>query len=230
MAKEIVNRRTILRTTGLVAGALLLNGEAARGLTPSSLLRPDAPAEAWSRLRAGNRRWASDTATHPHQDLARRVEVAQNQDPYAVVVSCIDSRVSPEIIFDAGLGDLFSVRSAAQTIDPLVSGAIEYGPAELGTPLIVVLGHQRCGAAVAAAEALHKGVTLPGELQSIVRALRPAYERAHGDVDKMIKINTVRVVAKLKADKLLAQRIARKKLKIVGAYYSLDTGKVIRLV
>ncbi|MFC7591934.1 carbonic anhydrase [Nonomuraea antimicrobica] len=94
----------------------------------------------------------------------------------------------------------------------------------------MVLGHQRCGAVTAAAEALSEGTTLPGDLQRIVEALRPAYKSAHGDVDKMIRINTTQTVAKLKDDKLLAPRIARGQLKIVGAYYSLDTGQVTRLV
>jgi carbonic anhydrase len=232
MNKKIVDRRAVLSIAGLMAGGMLLDAGAAyaRPRSAEPATSPPSPDEAWARLRAGNRRWASDTAIRPHQDRARRAEAARKQEPYAVVVSCIDSRVAPELVFDTGIGDLLSVRSAAQTIDPLVSGAIEYGPAELATPLIVVLGHQRCGAVAAAAHALHKGTTLPGHLQDIVEALRPAYRRAHGNVDKMIRINTTDVVSKLKSDKLLATRIARKQLKIVGGYYSLDTGQVTRVV
>ncbi|MFI7129388.1 carbonic anhydrase [Nonomuraea sp. NPDC050153] len=222
---KIMNRRALLGAAGLVAGGLLLDGGPAHGLT-----RPAAPDAAWAKLREGNRRWAADAAIRPHQDLARRAEVGRKQEPYAVVVSCIDSRVPPELVFDAGLGDLLGVRSAAQTIDPLVSGAVEYGPVELDTPLIVVLGHQRCGAVTAAAHALDQGTALPGDLQRIVEALRPAYRSARGDVDKMIRINTARTVAGLKAGKLLAPRVARGQLKIVGAYYSLDSGQVTRLV
>ncbi|WP_084965730.1 carbonic anhydrase [Thermoactinospora rubra] len=229
MTAKIMNRRAVLRGAGLITGGLLLDSGVAHAATGTAT-RPVTPDEAWATLREGNRRWVSGTATRPHQDPARRAEVAQKQDPYAVIVSCIDSRVPPEIVFDAGIGDLLTVRSAAQTIDPLVTGAIEYGPAELGVPLIVVLGHQRCGAVTAAAHALHDGTKLPGDLQRIVEALRPAYERSHGDVDKMIRVNTMDVVARLKKDKLLASRIARKRLKIVGAYYSLDTGEVTRLV
>lgn len=232
MKSKIVNRRTLLHTAGLVAGGLLVGAGSAHGVARPSgpAARPVTPDEAWATLREGNRRWVADAAIHPHQDLARRTEIAEKQNPYAMVVSCIDSRVPPELVFDAGIGDVFTVRSAAQTIDPLVTGAIEYGPVELATPLIVVMGHQRCGAVTAAAHALHEGVTLPGELQRIVEALRPAYDRAHGDVDKMIRINTLDTVAKLKADKLLAPRVARKRLKIIGSYYSLDTGQVTRLV
>lgn len=228
MDKEIVGRRTVLSLTGLLAGGMLLDAGAAYAREPAASL--PSPDEAWAMLRKGNRRWASDTAIHPHQDRARRTEAARKQEPYAVVVSCIDSRVTPELVFDTGVGDLLIVRSGAQTIDPLVSGAIEYGPAELSTPLIVVLGHQRCGAVGAAAHALREGTTLPGHLQDIAEALRPAYRRAHGNVDKMIRINTADVVSQLKSDKLLAKRIARKQLKIVGGYYSLDTGQVTRVV
>ncbi|MFB4273113.1 carbonic anhydrase [Nonomuraea sp. GTA35] len=230
MSKKIVGRRTVLLAAGLAAGGVLLDGGAARGLARPSARRPATPDEAWAKLREGNRRWAADASIHPHQDLRRRAEVAQKQEPYAVVVSCIDSRVPPEIVFDMGLGDILTVRSAAQTIDPLIAGAIEYGPAELDTPLIMVLGHQRCGAVTAAAHALKEGTKLPGHLQRIVTDLRPAYEQARGDVDRMIRINTTNVVAELKADKLLAPRIADRNLKIVGGYYSLDTGKVTRLV
>ncbi|MFF5207930.1 carbonic anhydrase [Streptosporangium sp. NPDC000396] len=229
---KIVNRRTLLRGAGLAASGLLVGTGSAQAAVRSyeRTGRPATPDAAWAALRAGNRRWVTDSALHPHQDSERRAQTAQKQDPYAVVLSCIDSRVAPEIIFDAGLGDLFAVRSAAQTIDPLVTGAVEYGPVELGTPLVVVLGHQRCGAVTAASHALHEGKPLPGELQRIVTALRPAYERSGGDVDKMIRINTVDVVKRLKADSLLAPRIARGRLKVVGAYYSLDTGQVTRLI
>ncbi|MEV0158650.1 carbonic anhydrase [Nonomuraea fuscirosea] len=230
MSEKIVDRRAVLLAAGLVAGGVLLDGGPARGLARPSARRPATPDEAWAKLREGNRRWAADASTHPHQDLGRRAEAARKQEPYAVVVSCIDSRVPPEIVFDVGIGDILTVRSAAQTIDPLVAGAVEYGPAELDTPLIMVLGHQRCGAVTAAAHALKKGAKLPGHLQRIVDDLRPAYERARGDVDRMIRINTTMVVADLKAGELLAPRVARRKLKIVGGYYSLDTGKVTRLV
>ncbi|MEV4172401.1 carbonic anhydrase [Nonomuraea sp. NPDC049709] len=230
MPKKIIGRRTVLLAAGLVAGQVLLDGGAAQSLARPSARRPATPDEAWAKLREGNRRWAADASTHPHQDLGRRAEVAQKQEPYAVVVSCIDSRVPPEIVFDMGIGDILTVRSAAQTIDPLIAGAIEYGPAELDTPLIMVLGHQRCGAVTAAAHALKEGTKLPGHLHRIVTDLRPAYEQARGDVDRMIRINTTNVVAELKADKLLAPRIADRNLKIVGGYYSLDTGKVTRLV
>ncbi|WP_223167175.1 carbonic anhydrase [Nonomuraea sp. SYSU D8015] len=239
MRNHMIGRRGLLRA-GLVVGGLL-TGTAAAGSAvfaqtaqPSGGSAPDprpaTPDQAWATLREGNRRWVAGTATHPHQDAARRTQVAQKQDPFAVVFSCIDSRVAPELVFDTGLGDLFVVRTAGQTIDPLVTGAAEYGPAELGTPLVVVLGHQRCGAVTAAAESLHDHEKLPGELNTIADSLRSAYKRSGGDVDKMIRINTLDVVSRLKKDKLFAPRIAKGKLKVIGAYYSIDTGEVTRLV
>ncbi|MET7461205.1 carbonic anhydrase [Nonomuraea sp. NPDC005501] len=235
----MINRRALLRA-GIMAGGLLAGATSAgtavlaqtaqRSYDTAPDQRPSTPDQAWATLREGNRRWVTGTTTHPHQDAARRKEVAQKQDPFAVVFSCIDSRVAPELVFDTGLGDLFVVRTAGQTIDPLVTGAAEYGPAELGTPLVVVLGHQRCGAVTAAAESLHEHKSLPGELSTIASSLRSAYTRSGGDVDKMIRINTVDVVNRLKKDKLFAPRIAKGKLKVIGAYYSIDTGEVTRLV
>jgi carbonic anhydrase len=138
------------------------------------------PAEAWARLESGNRHWAEGHLVHPDQDKARRVQVARRQDPFATIVSCIDSRVPPETVFDQGVGDLFAVRTGAQTIDGLVTASIEYGPLENETPLIVVLGHERCGAVTAAVHALQTGANLPGHLDAIVLRLRPAYDDVAG--------------------------------------------------
>ncbi|MEU8103628.1 carbonic anhydrase [Nonomuraea muscovyensis] len=235
MRNDMFDRRGLLRA-GLVAGGLAagtaaggaLFAQAAAGVAPDE--RPGTPDAAWAALREGNRRWASGAATHPHQDAARRAALAQKQDPFAVVFSCIDSRVPPELVFDTGLGDLFVLRTAGHTIDPLVTGSAEYGPAELGTPLVVVLGHQRCGAVTAAAESLQEHRKLPGELNRIATSLQSAYKRSGGDVDKMIRLNTIDVVNQLKKDKLFAPRIAKGKLKVIGGYYSIDTYEVTRLV
>jgi carbonic anhydrase len=206
------------------------------------------PAEAWARLEAGNRHWAEGHLAHPDQDVTRREQVAAGQDPFATIVSCIDSRVPPETVFDQGVGDLFAVRTGAQTIDGLVTASIEYGPLENGTPLIVVLGHQRCGAVTAAVHALRSGAHLPGHLDAIVKHLRPAYHEvtgagaAHdGDVgghsgeadrdliDQVVRAQIVRTVFALGHDGPLAALVRRGDLGIIGAYYDLDTGRVSRL-
>jgi carbonic anhydrase len=191
------------------------------------------PAQAWARLEAGNRHWAAGRLEHPDQDRDRRVQVAARQDPFATIVSCIDSRLPPETIFDQGIGDLFAVRTGAQTIDGLVTASIEYGPLENGTPLIVVLGHERCGAVTAAVRAIQSGDRLPGHLDAIVDRLRPAYHAASnrgGDlIDQVVRAQISRTVHALAHDGPLADLVNRGDLAIVGAYYGLDTGAVTQL-
>ena len=191
------------------------------------------PAQAWARLEAGNRHWAGGHLEHPDQDTNRRLRVAAGQDPFATIVSCIDSRVPPETVFDQGIGDLFAVRTGAQTIDGLVTASIEYGPLENATPLIVVLGHARCGAVTAAVRAIQSGGHLPGHLDAIVDRLRPAYlsaDSATGDlIDQVVRAQIRRTVFSLACDGPLAALVNRGDLGIVGAYYDLDTGLVTRL-
>ncbi|MEV6152136.1 carbonic anhydrase [Nonomuraea sp. NPDC052129] len=183
-----------------------------------------AASQAWAALQRGNRRWAAGASRRPRQDPARRRQVAAGQSPYAVVLSCIDSRVPPEVVFDAGLGDLLVVRTAAHTVDRLVTAAVQYGPQDLRASLVVVLGHQRCGAVTAAARALRERETLPGELPSIVAALEPVYTGSGGEVEAMVRAHIVRTVSGLRADTLLSGKAT-----VVGAYYSLDTGLVRRV-
>jgi len=191
------------------------------------------PAQAWARLEAGNRHWAAGNLEHPDQDLERRRRLAVRQDPFATIVSCIDSRLPPETVFDQGIGDLFAVRTGAQTIDGLVTASIEYGPLENGTPLIVVMGHQRCGAITAAVQAIQSGDRLPGHLNLIVERLRPAYNKAGSDpgdlIDRVVRAQIRRTVSALAHDGPLADLVSRGDLGIVGAYYDLDSGLVTRL-
>jgi carbonic anhydrase len=192
------------------------------------------PAQAWARLESGNRHWAAGHLEHPDQDADRRQRVAAGQDPFATIVSCIDSRLPPEIIFDQGIGDLFAVRTGAQTIDGLVTASIEYGPLENGTPLIVVLGHARCGAITAAVKAIQDDESLPGHLDMIVQRLRPAYDDAGGNpgdlIDQVVRAQVHRTVRALAHDGPLADLVARQSLGIVGAYYDLDSGVVTQLL
>ncbi len=192
---------------------------------------PGSPKAAFDRLMAGNRRWITGALQHPDRDPTRREVLAAKQKPYGVVLSCIDSRVPPELVFDTGLGDLFVMRTGGQAIGPVVTGSVEYGPMTGGTPLIVVLGHQRCGAVEAAYTALKDGKPLPGNLQSIVEALRPAYEATTREgsadpIETMTKHQVTLTADALRGNGDLGPLVTDKKLAVVAAYYSLDTGEV----
>ncbi|RXS68787.1 carbonic anhydrase [Streptomyces sioyaensis] len=179
----------------------------------------------------GNARWVSGNLQHPDRDPNRRQFVAMKQKPFGSVLSCIDSRVPPELLFDTGLGDLYVMRTGGEAVGPVVTGSVEYGPMTSGTPLIVVLGHQRCGAVEASYKSLRDGKPLPGNLEAIARALRPAYEKARREggadpVDTMARAQVTLTAANLRSNQDLAPLVKKGSLAVVGAYYSLDTGKV----
>ncbi|MFJ7272469.1 carbonic anhydrase [Streptomyces sp. NPDC099050] len=227
-------RRFVL-TGGLTAAAALFTGCSAKSAPKVTAAapepRPSTPEGAYSRLMEGNKRWVSGSLNHPDRDPDRRALVAQAQDPFGVILACIDSRVPPELLFDTGLGDLFVLRTGGQAVGPVVTGSVEFGPMTAGTPLILVLGHQRCGAIDASYKALRDGNPLPGNLRAIERALVPAYELTVKDpgsdpVDTMIR-NQIKVTADgLRANADLAPLVGKGSLAVVGAYYSLDTGRV----
>ncbi len=132
------------------------------------------PAQAWAELQAGNARFVSGEVEHPSQGIDRRTEVSAAQHPFSVLFGCSDSRVAAELIFDRGLGDMFVVRTAGPVIDTTVIGSIEYGVEVLGAPLIVVLGHDSCGAVAAAREALVTGVMPSGMIRAVVDRVIPS--------------------------------------------------------
>ena len=187
-------------------------------------------AEAVAMLFAGNRRYVAGEVKHPNQSGERRAEVSDGQAPFAVVLGCSDSRVPPEIIFDAGLGDLFVVRVAGNIIDDVVFGSIEYAAVHLGTPLVVVLGHSRCGAVTAAVA----GGDAEGHIPCVLSAIRLAVEKAErrpGDVtDHAIRANAI-LIAEQMAERspVLAGLVRAGKLHTIAAYYDLATGRVEKL-
>lgn len=189
------------------------------------------PQRAMKLLVAGNRRWVTGQVQHPHQSIERRDALSRTQRPFATIVSCMDSRVPPELVFDRGLGDLAVIRTGAQVLDGgVVLGSIEFGSGQLHTPLIFVLGHQRCGAVVAAIRTIESGGKAPDHIQAVVEALRPAYhaaKRQPGDlVDNMIRAHIELTVERLKSDPPIERSIAHGELAIAGGYYSLDSGAV----
>src|SRR6185295_7767786 len=178
-------------------------------------------------LKAGNDHHIAKRYQHPHQSAARQRELAATQHPHAIVLSCADSRVVPEIILDQGLGDLFDIRVAGNVASDTELASIEYAAVHLHTPLLVVMGHQKCGAVTAAAESGEA----EGHLPSLLALIRPAVERAKaqpGDlIDNAVRINVENVVRQVRASKpVLAALVGRGALTVVGAVYSLDTGKV----
>jgi carbonic anhydrase len=201
----------------------------ARASDPTHSGQPSvAPAEAISKLKEGNGRYTSGNLQHPGQTTERRTELAGDQHPFASVVSCSDSRVPPEIVFDQGLGDLFVVRVAGNVINDEGLGSLEYAVDHLGTRLILVLGHQSCGAVKAAKETIAAKGKAPGHIQSLVTAIKPAVEAtATGDLDATIKANVKNVVQALRSSTpILKEEVDSGKIKVIGGYYSLDTGAV----
>lgn len=183
--------------------------------------------QALAALFAGNRRYVAGQSAHPHQTSGWRAETARGQNPFATILTCSDSRVPPEIIFDCGLGDLFVVRVAGNVLDDVVLGSIEYAAEHLGVSLVLVLGHSHCGAVTAAVEGGHAH----GHIGSLTERLRPAVERATAAgcdvVDAAITANVELAVAELSASQpILAHLIAQRKLQVVGARYELETGLV----
>lgn len=231
-------RRALLRF-GLT-GTAALGASAALGAVPASATptaprrhRPGTPEEALRELAAGNRRWRTFRERHPDESPAVRQALTTGQHPFAVVLGCIDSRVPPELVFDQGLGDLFVVRSAGEVLDEAVLGSIAYGPLELGTPLIVVLGHQSCGAVTAAVKADETGERLPAHIQYLADQIAPNIDHTkEGDarIVSTIDANVRAVRARLAAEPDLAAMVDKGKLAVVGARYDLTTQRVNRVV
>lgn len=180
------------------------------------------------RLVEGNNRYVLDKPEKPNQTSKRRADVAESQHPFAIVVTCSDSRVPPEILFDQGIGDIFVIRTAGNVLDDAAIGSIEYAAEHLGVRLIVVLGHERCGAVAAAV----KGGEAPGHLKSLVGYIQPAVKKAKdikgGDLlNDSIRGNVFNTVEKLsECEPILKELCESGKLKVVGAFYDLDSGTV----
>lgn len=237
------NRRAFLGFGAAAVGAAffgrdVLNLEAAE---PEGV----APALALRRLVDGNARYQKFLLERPNQSEERRLEVSRGQHPFAAILACADSRVTPELAFDTGLGDLFVCRVAGNIATPDVIGSLEYGVEHLGIQLIAVVGHSACGAVSATVDAVTKGGHAPGEIGSLIeeikRPVQIARLRANLEqlklksssdampeidlVDSSVRTNVQHVVAKLKAqEEILGEFMDRGKLQIVGMRYDLKTG------
>ncbi|MFD6286961.1 carbonic anhydrase [Streptomyces sp. NPDC060205] len=230
-------RRSLLRaaltgTAVLGAGLTVGAGPAVAAAPAAARTRPTTAAQALRELSAGNRRWRTFREKHPDESPAVRQTLTGGQHPFALLLGCIDSRVPPELVFDQGLGDLMTVRSAGQVLDEAVLGSLAYGVLELGIPLLMVLGHQSCGAVKATVEADESGTQLPNHIQYLADQISPAIDRGkEGDarVDATIDANIRLVRSRLAAEPDLAARVDSGALQIVGARYELTTQLVHRV-
>ena len=223
-----LSRRDFLRASGLTAASMAL---AACAPVQLNVEAPVANAdEALQRLKEGNERYVANKSIDLNESQSRRIELAKGQNPFATIFSCVDSRVPPELIFDRGLGDLFVIRTAGQVIDNAVLGSLEFGVAELKIPLLLVLGHEKCGAVKATVEAVENNATAEAEINWLVDGIRPAVEAAKtqsGDLlDNAVKANVSLTVERLNGSSILSEALEKGDLKIIGARYDLDTGIV----
>ena len=238
-AEDPRSRREILASTlrisgglvaasalGVAAGAESAEAEVARAPFPST---PDA---ALARLVAGNKRFVNGRARDPRRGSVRRVQVAQGQKPFAAILTCADSRVPPELVFDQGFGDLFVVRIAGNTAaDPIIVGSLEYGVEVLGCVLVFVLGHSDCGAVKSAIDVATTGATLPGDIGAVVAPILPAVEAVKDTpkpklLEAATEQNIHDTVGVLTAVPLLAEPIAAGNLAVAGGEYELESGVV----
>ena len=210
-------------TIALIAAATVIMASAseeAGSITPELALQ---------QLMEGNLRYAEGNASHPHQSPERRAELISGQQPFAVILGCSDSRIPPELIFDQGLGDVFVIRTAGEVVDNASLASIEYAVDHLGVPLVMVLGHDSCGAVTAAVQ----GGEAEGHLGSLMDFIRPAVEQAreagegsdllNGSIDN----NVFNIVEALKSSQpVLSEKVEAGELMILGARYRLDSGLV----
>jgi carbonic anhydrase len=184
----------------------------------------------WNDLESGNRRFASGKSESRNL-VARRKELAKTQNPRVAVLSCADSRVPPELVFDEGLGDLFVVRSAGENADPLAVGSLEYAVEHLGTVVIVVMGHQSCGAVKAACSGEKAdSPNLEAVVTPITASCTKVDKSKPDSIDLAIRDHVHNVAQELLAKSAILKKAADEgKLTIIEAYYSLDTGEVTKL-
>jgi carbonic anhydrase len=236
-----LSRRNFLHAGAVASGGLVLGGALAAcgsgaatvASTTSTTLKVTNGDDALARLMAGNQRFIHGKQVNQGRDTVRRVALAETQSPFVIIVGCSDSRVVPEIVFDEGLGDMFLVRAAGNTaMDPVLVGSIEYGVAVLGSVLLMVLGHQDCGAVKASLKQVKGSPAPPGDIPALLVPILPAAQSVQNDpaatqLDAAIQQNVRNQVAALNASTAVLQpAVTAGKLKIVGAEYQLASGRV----
>jgi len=223
-----VSRRAVLGSSVAAALGATLGISSWTGRFPSVAAQTNiSPADALKRLMDGNARYAAGKLSSFQEDLQLlKQKTVEKQEPFAAVLSCADSRVPVEIVFDQTIGHVFVTRVAGNVVTPEIIGSLEYGVAVLGTAVLVVLGHGSCGAVSAAIAAKD----VPGQISALYRHIRPAVDQAGSDLDAAIRANA-RIHARLlqEASPVIASAVKQKRLKVVAAYYDLATGVVTLL-
>lgn len=237
----MTTRRQILGGTGALGAAALFGGGSSLAAAPTAPSSPApvaptasdlTPAQALQRLRDGNAAFLRGEQVSTDGNAQLRLNLAQGQAPFAAYVTCSDSRVPPELLFGRGLGELFIIRNAGNTVDTVALGSIEYAVAILETPLVVVMGHESCGAVAAAASVVTDNATFPGSIGPMVEPIIPAVLQAQSEegdlVDNAVRANVRRVVRQLReqTDPIMLDPQRDGKLWVVGAYYKLSSGEV----
>jgi carbonic anhydrase len=197
---------------------------------------PGAAVASWRKLADGNARFVADRQIHPHQQLAWRQTLINGQRPFACVLGCADSRVSPELVFDHGLGDLFTVRAVGEVLDDAVVGSIEYAVEHLHVPLVVVLGHANCGAVRAAIDLVRGNSTITGAINTVARAIEATVRSTPANPDDAAFLSACvhsqakRVAAELvQRSTAIREHVERRRVVISAAAYDLRSGQVQRL-
>ena len=199
--------------------------EGVESLTPAVT-----PAQAWQKLSDGNDRFVHGTSVHPNQDASRRSSLVDHQNPFAVIFGCSDSRLAAEIIFDLGLGDAFVVRTAGQVIDDAVLGSLEYSVDVLNVPLIVVLGHDNCGAVTAAKETVETGQMPGGHVRSLVERITPSVLAAQRndqfELNDMVVEHTKQTAERLvDSSQAISAAVDEGRVAVIGLSYRLAEGR-----
>lgn len=188
------------------------------------------PQQAWERLLEGNERFVANTSSHPRQDAARRAELVSGQHPFAAILGCGDSRLAAEIIFDLGLGDAFVVRTAGQVLDDAVLGSLEYSASELEIPLIMVLGHDSCGAVTATRNSLISGTMPPGFIRNLVEGILPSVISPNlpddATINEMVIEHTRQTAARIaEQSAIIREAVEGGTVAVIGVFYHLVDGK-----
>jgi carbonic anhydrase len=225
------SRRNALQYGGTFIGTSLMAAVlGGRAIFPEPAIAQNkdlTPDTALKKLLEGNERFVTQKRTNPHQDLERLLEVAESQAPFAAILSCADSRVPAEIIFDRGLGDLFVCRVAGNIATSEEIGSLEFGTMVLGAKVLMVIGHERCGAVKATIE----GGRFPGQIGRLIDGIQVGVERSDKEpgqnkLERAIRANVRYQVEKLGKSTVIGDLVDKGQLKVVGAYYDLDTGKI----